>query len=247
MRKLLHYSLFVLFIGSCISANGQPLILISKDYNGHIQEWMQDLAPDNNLRICYDIPQDSLLFFLEQADGMIIGGGRDVHPDLYGKPDYVSQCGSFDRFRDSLELRMIEYAMTHKIPLLGICRGHQILNVALGGTLVPDIPTAYPESNIRHRRIFAKAHVIHILPGSWLADLPVQKRQKVNSRHHQCIDLLAPGFRVAALSPDSIIESIEYIDAEHPFAIGVQWHPESLRNSLSMAVGRAFLQAVEAP
>jgi len=247
MRKFILYCLFLFFLGCSISANGQPLILISKDYNGDIQEWMHDLAPRNKLRICYDIPQDSMVFYLEHADGMIIGGGRDIHPDLYGKPEYVSQCGSFDRFRDSLELRMIEYGMTHKVPLLGICRGHQMLNVAHGGTLIPDIPTAYPEANIRHRRIFAKAHVIDILPGSWLADLPVQKRQIVNSRHHQCVDELAPGFRVAALSPDSIIESIEYIGADHPFVKGVQWHPESLRDNLSKAIMRAFLRAVEAP
>lgn len=245
MRKLILYSLFVFFIGCAISASGQPLILISKDYNGHIQEWMHHLAPQSKLRIGYDMPQDSLLFFLEHADGMIIGGGRDIHPAMYGKPEYVSQCGSFDRFRDSLELRMIEYAMVHKVPILGICRGHQMLNVAHGGTLISDIPTAYPESDIRHRRIFAKAHVIDILPGSWLADLPLENRQTVNSRHHQCVDKLAPGFRIAALSPDSIIESIEYVGTDHPFAKGVQWHPESLRNSLSMAVGRAFLRAVE--
>jgi len=220
------------------------LVLISKDYNGHIQKWMQDLAPELEMKIFINISRDSMEYYLQRAEGIIIGGGEDIYPALYGKPEYAEYCGPFDKFRDSMEITMIHYAAENKIPLLGICRGHQLLNVVNGGTLIPDIPTFYPESNIIHRNNKDQAHRIEILPLTWLAPFCVKGSCYVNSRHHQCIDVLAPGFQVSARSFDGIIESIEYMDSNHPFIKGVQWHPESLRDSLSIALGRAFIKSI---
>jgi putative glutamine amidotransferase len=242
--------LLVLFVisllWSCERPQEKKLILISKDYNGHIQGWMKDLNPENTLRVFYEIPKDSMQFFLKKADAMIIGGGRDIHPTIYDKPDYVEVCGEFDRFRDSIEILMIHYAMTNKVPVLGICRGHQILNAANGGSLIPDIPSFIPESELQHRSDSVDAHEIEMLENTWLSKLMPEKKYMVNSRHHQCVDKVAPNFVVAARSADGVIESIEIQDKNiHPFAKGVQWHPESLRNELSMSIGKLFLEQLE--
>jgi len=247
MRKIIIFifSVFFLVATACSVTKKKSLILISKDYNGHIQKWMQELDPGNELCVFYNIAKDSMDLYLQQADAMIIGGGRDVHPSLYDKSAFVELCGSFDTFRDSIELLMINYAMAHDVPVLGICRGQQMLNVANGGSLIPDIPTFFPGSTLEHRSKAPRAHTIQITPDSWLARLSIARECYVNSRHHQCVDMLAPGFSVAARSADGVIESIEYTGRGHVFAKGVQWHPESLRDSLSMAVGRAFLKEID--
>jgi len=248
MKQLQKLFVFLLITGSLISCQPKAesnLILISKDYNGHIQAWMKDLNPNNKLRIFYNIPADSMQYFLKEADAMIIGGGRDIHPSIYNKPDYAEVCGSFDHFRDSIEILMINYAMSNKVPVLGICRGHQILNAVNGGSLIPDIPSFIPESELQHRSDSADAHKIEILENSWLAAIMTDKNYWVNTRHHQCVDVVAPNFIVAARSADGIIESIEIKDKSiHPFAKGVQWHPESLRTDLSNNIGKLFLKQI---
>ncbi len=137
---------------------------------------------------------------------------------------------------------MIKYAMRSQTPMLGICRGQQIINAVNGGTLTPDIPTAIPESRIAHRSNSDSAHVITPAENSWISRSYSIKTYWVNSRHHQCVDQLANGFVISAYAPDGVIESIELGDRHpHPFVVCVQWHPENLRDSLATTLGNMFL------
>ncbi|MDA3928326.1 MAG: gamma-glutamyl-gamma-aminobutyrate hydrolase family protein [Prolixibacteraceae bacterium] len=146
-------------------------------------------------------------FFLEHASAIVIGGGEDIHPSIYGKNEYVEVCGAFDLFRDSIEILLINYALYNKVPLPGICRGHQIMNALTGGTLIPDIPS-FLETNIQHRSNSDSAHVILFSTNCYLNQLELDTLW-VNSRHHQCVDQLSPKFNAIAFSPDNIVESIQ--------------------------------------
>jgi putative glutamine amidotransferase len=223
----------------------QPLILISKDDKRLIEIWLQKTDPNIKVKECYNLQQDSLKRSLRKAKGIILGGGVDINPELYHKPEYRDLCRKPDLYRDSLEMELIKYAFRYKIPLLGICRGNQMINVALGGTLIPDLPSVKPEWEL-HRNGSETAHYLIIAKGSWLDTLIGNDFVWVNSRHHQAIDLIAPGFRVSAWSADSVIESIEIIStSEKPFVVGIQWHPEMLNDSLSAKTARMFIDKVK--
>lgn len=239
---------FLLLIAIILVSCQQPqktFILISKDYDSRIELWLKKANNTIETRQFYGIPLDSMNYFLNRANGMVLGGGEDVNPLVYNKPEYDSICEGYDNFRDSIELLMIQYAMKNKTPIFGICRGLQILNVGNGGTLIPDIPTFYPESTLKHRIKTEYAHVAIANDDSWL-DIQFHISEfQVNSRHHQSIDSIAPGFKVAAFAPDGVIESIQWTDTTtHPFAVAVQWHPEALNDTLSLQIATLFLQKV---
>ena len=245
--KILLLALIFISLFSCQKENDKMLILISKDSHANIEQWLKAIDPDISTKVFYDIPRDSMSFFLKKANGIIIGGGEDVNPLLYNKPEYISVCEAPDNFRDSIEVLMIEYAMRKKIPLLGICRGNQIMNVVNGGTLIPDIPSFVPESNILHRFKNDSAHYIIPVANSWIENSLNYDSIWVNSHHHQAVGKISPQFMVSAYAPDSVIESIEIKDKNaHPFAVGVQWHPESLDDNLSEQIGKLFLEELKA-
>jgi len=149
---------FILFALSC--GHREPdLILISKDTKHRIENWLSAVDPQLTFRECYYISPDSLDIFLDRADGIVIGGGEDVNPLLYGHPEYMEDCGEVNNYRDSLEILLIDFAIANDIPLLGICRGQQIINVAAGGTLIPDLPR-YRPGDVRHRNERDSAHTI---------------------------------------------------------------------------------------
>ncbi len=243
------FAIIFSFIGlfSCYTTEKHhTLILISKDYNSNINNWLKNIDSNITTKVFYTIPTDSMDFYLQMANGVVIGGGEDVNPLLYNKHEYDSLCETPDNYRDSIEILMIHYAIKNKIPLLGICRGNQIMNVANGGTLIPDIPTFFPHSNISHRYKNDSAHYIIPAQDSWIEKQLIFDTIWVNSHHHQSIDAIAPNFMVAAYAPDSIIESIELIEkSTHPFVVGVQWHPESLNNSISHQIGKLFIDKVK--
>jgi putative glutamine amidotransferase len=225
----------------------QPyILLISKDdRNEHIRTWIRSLDAEIIIKQCYGMPKDSLDYYLNIADAIIIGGGEDVNPTLYNKPEYVEVCGEFDNYRDSLEFKMIHFASDKKIPIMGICRGQQIMNVAHGGSLIPDIPT-YVDNFNTHRSDKDSAHIILPVEGTWLTDYFQQDSFWVNSTHHQSIDRLAEVFEIAAYAPDSVVEAIFIRDKTiHPFTMGVQFHPERLRDSLSNKFGMMFLNSID--
>ena len=257
--KLFNYLsvLFVLFVIGCGShqevessditiEEKQPyVLLISKDdRKEHIRTWIRSLDAEIIIKQCYGLSEDSLDYYLKIADAIIIGGGEDVNPVLYNKPEYVEVCGEFDNYRDSLEFKMIYYASDKKVPIIGICRGQQIMNVAHGGSLIPDIPT-YVDDFESHRSDKDSAHIILPVEGTWLTEYFQQDSFWVNSTHHQSIDRLAEGFEVAAYAPDSVVEAIFIRDKTiHPFTMAVQFHPERLRDSLSNKFGMMLLKSM---
>lgn len=238
MKTRLLLFMVPIFFVACTS---ESYILVSKDPNNMVTNWL--LREDASLKIkdCYSLTADSLQYYIKHSKGIVICGGEDVNPVHYLKPEYDSLCEGYDNYRDSLEFMLIEFAMLKKIPLLGICRGQQILNIANGGTLIPDIPTFKPNDTVSHRDKKMYSHSVTVTHNSWLNDL-AHTNFNVNSRHHQSVGIVAPGFRIAALAPDSIIESIEWIDVlTHPFAKGVQWHPEGLTDSVSIKIALTFI------
>lgn len=165
------------------------------------------------------------------ADGLLLTGGWDINPALYGQQRHATVT-TIDDVRDAVELAAIEVALRRRIPIFAICRGLQILNVAMGGSLIQDIPTwskALPESaRMAHR---AAQHEIAIEPASVLGSL-LGGRAMVNSRHHQAIDRLADGLTVTARSADGIVEAVESKDGQPILAM--QCHPEDLWQANAM-------------
>ncbi len=174
---------------------------------------------------------------LEGLDGILLTGGPDVRPALYGVA-VPHPTVEIEDERDAFELPLVRAAIERGLPLLAICRGVQVLNVAAGGTLVQDLPSARP-GGLNHSVVTPKTAISHdvaVVPGSRLAEvvaphLKSDGRLDVNSRHHQAVDVVAPGFVVSATASDGTIEAIEAaqsIDAARVgFCVGVQWHPEN--------------------
>lgn len=166
---------------------------------------------------------------LVNVDGVLLPGGGDMHPDFYQEP-LTDQIMRVDMARDEIEVAVVQAAVARQLPLLGICRGIQVMNVALGGTLWADLPSQMPGSlvhdfdEVQPRRY--EAHAVSIEEGALLAQVLDCTETAVNSLHHQGIKALAPGLCAVAFAPDGLIEAVEVPD--HPFAIGVQWHPEWL-------------------
>jgi putative glutamine amidotransferase len=175
-------------------------------------------------------------------DALILTGGGDLVPQLYGRPDMAKHCMGMDPGRDDLEWKLAETAFRLKVPVLGICRGLQLLNVFLGGTLCADIPLFY--GNLcRHKGEQDEFHTVELPATSFLYPVCGSLAGEVNSAHHQAIQDIAPGLAVAARSPDGIIEAIEYTGDPAMLCQAVQWHPERMdpENPLSLKMGEMFL------
>lgn len=164
---------------------------------------------------------------LDRLDGLLLSGGVDVDPALYGRPRHP-KLGSIDRARDEFELALTREALERDLPLLAICRGQQLLNVACGGTLVQDIPSELPGA-LRHDapgRRTRRSHGVELEPSSRLAEILGPGPLRVNSFHHQAIDQPGAGLEVSGRCPrDGVIEAVEM--SGRSFVVAVQWHPES--------------------
>jgi putative glutamine amidotransferase len=192
------------------------------------------------------LAEADLMTVLAHADGILLPGGGDMHPRYYDEP-MSDQIKSLDEDRDRIEWLVTKYAVEQEVPLLAICRGIQVLNVALGGSLWADIPSQMP-GGMNHD--FDKghppdylAHDVVVEPGTLLAEVLGATETAVNSLHHQGIKDLAPELCSSAVSPDGLIEGVEI--PGHPFAVGVQWHPEWMVNE-SAAMVNLFDRFVKA-
>lgn len=168
---------------------------------------------------------------LDRADALLLTGGDDVDPACYGE-EKLPCCGELTPMRDRLEFILIRHAINKGLPILGICRGMQILNVVLGGTLYQDIAQQYGGS-LRHPRSdipAGDAHGMRYVEGSLLRSVTGLEESPVNSRHHQAVKALAPGMRASAFAPDGLTEGMEAADGRPILA--VQWHPESIYRRL---------------
>ncbi len=191
---------------------------------------------------------DKACEMLSKCDGLILTGGVDVHPRLYGREDMLSVCGATDTVRDKLELSLIQKALALKMPVFAICRGAQLLNVSQGGTLWQDIPSQVP-SAIVHRsdEPSGAIHVVSVENPSLLKTITGGGQVKVNSFHHQAINKLADAFTAMARTEDGIVEAYTWKERDqHPFLIAVQWHPERMGTDDPMtgSLMRSFIQAV---
>jgi len=159
---------------------------------------------------------------LERIDGLVLQGGGDVHPEHYGG-ELHPQTNTLDRRRDEFELELLRGARERRMPVLGICRGIQLVNVGYGGTLVQHLPEV---TDLDHEQLGswdAVAHRVEIAPGSRLAHVLGTTELDVNSVHHQAVDRLGAGLRPVAWADDGVVEAIEH---ETEPVLAVQWHPE---------------------
>ena len=168
---------------------------------------------------------------LPGLDGVLLPGGIDVDPKHYGEARH-EKLEKTDAALDRLEFKVLDHAKARGLPVLGVCRGHQVLNVYFGGTLVQDIPSeCHCPCTVAHRYPALskekKEHPITIEKGSLLHELFGTERLVVNTYHHQAVRELAPGFVITARTDDGVVEAIEGTGA--PFILGVQFHPEKLR------------------
>ena len=164
---------------------------------------------------------------LDRVDGLLLTGGGDLHASIFGEALHP-RAKLIPERRQRFDLTLAKAALARGMPVLGICMGVQLINVAGGGTLVQDIPTLRPDADdhcVPERG--SEAHEIRIMPDSRLARIVGVETLKVNSTHHQAVGTIAPGFRVGAEAPDGIVEAIESVGPSP--VLGVQWHPERLR------------------
>lgn len=188
---------------------------------------------------------------VDTCHGVIFSGGVDIHPKFYGKTteDYYKAPDVFDITRDEFELAIFKRTQELKKPVLGICRGLQLINVALGGTLILDLETSGKEDHTRHGMTDG-IHDVTVIKNSLLFEYTKEFVGTVNSAHHQSINKIAPALKITALSPDMVAEAAEYKERENnSWMMLVQWHPERLHqtdpgNPLEMEIRNAFLQVL---
>ncbi len=185
-----------------------------------------------------------LIGLVVQLDGVIFAGGVDVDPAFYGQETRPT-CGEIDAKRDSVELNMFPLLRTRGIPILGICRGCQVINVAFGGTLVQDIPDTY---SVNHRQNDEEGkffHEVTIVPGTELSKLIGKTELLTNSYHHQCVDELGEGLKVNARSKDGLVEGFESAEPGQ-YIMALQWHPETTLDDdeYSILPFKAFMDEV---
>lgn len=179
---------------------------------------------------------------ISRLDGLLVIGGDDIHPQLFNEAPHRS-LGYVDIMRDESDIAAVKAALSQQMPLLAICRGAQVLNVALGGSLYQDIPNQLPQA-IQHKQAASRSthiHPIHLVAQTKLAAIVHHDSIMTNSFHHQAVKEVARSLIVSATTCDGVIEAIEHPDM--PFCVGVQWHPEELHDEASKQLFQAFIEA----
>ncbi|HOW22178.1 MAG TPA: gamma-glutamyl-gamma-aminobutyrate hydrolase family protein [Sedimentibacter sp.] len=183
--------------------------------------------------------------YIEIVNGLLFSGGNDISPLIFGE-DPIREVKVIDYDRDDFEIKLFKKAASKNMPILGICRGSQVINVAAGGSLYQDI-YVQKDGTRGHKPEFESAwyphHRVSITRDSILYNILQTEEISVNSYHHQAVKDLAQGYRVSALSKDGIIEAIESVN--HSFIVGVQWHPEMMIEKYPVFL-RIFEALVEA-
>ena len=248
--KNIFFTLFLLFCVASCEKNNKKTIILSKASDNYIN-WIE--SRDIIIIDAYNISNiDSIL---NLADGIILTGGEDISPLMYNDTNNIKLCGEFDFRRDTLEKKLFDYAFNNKLPLIGVCRGMQMMNVASGGTLFGDLPTEIGDS-IMHRNNGEVMHNIMvtnnnidnismIFPVNGKV-LPKKQFFKVNSWHHQGLKEIAENIIVIAESYDGLPEAVVINKKVHPFMIGVQFHPERLGkyNPIHVNMKDKFIQQI---
>jgi putative glutamine amidotransferase len=191
-----------------------------------------------------DLADDDLDMLLHRLDGILFTGGYDVDPTRYGHAPHPKVVG-IDAERDRVEIHLVQRLVESGKPFFGICRGLQVINVALGGSLYEHLPEQLPgnvhsENHARPRDFLA--HSIEVVPGSRLAEILDCRSTPVNSLHHQGVRRLSGSLQATATAPDGLVEALEL--PGRPFSLAVQWHPEELQDYVAMR--RLFHNFVQA-
>lgn len=258
MRRALPIILFFVIVGTIVVIATRPwwnkaqethVILISKGIGSTGYErygnWLQEFYPGIQCINTYRLSTDSIHALMSIADGLLLSGGPDVAPYRYHRSEDSLICEDIDLYRDSLEYWLIEEALARKMPILGICRGLQILNVYLGGTLFADIPSQFPSSTIhRCEKLDTCFHPVDVRDGTFLRSVVNVDEGTVNTSHHQGIRDLAPTLSISTYSHDQLPEAIEWQDhTGKGFLLATQWHPERLsnQNPMSYTIAKRFV------
>ncbi|WP_337044492.1 gamma-glutamyl-gamma-aminobutyrate hydrolase family protein [Emticicia sp. 17c] len=213
------------------------------------EQWI--LCQSDNIQIIKLGYRQQNLHEIEKCNGILLTGGEDVHPRFYNKPENLSLCNPdfMDEQRDVFEWNVCEYVFKHKIPLLGICRGLQFVNVFLGGTLVGDIPSIGKNNHSKYYEGKDRYHAIEVLPDTSLAHIVGETAGEINSAHHQSVEKPAESLRINAFSDDGIVEGLEWKTPQSHSLTLVQWHPERIENEnnpFNRCIREHFIQAVSA-
>ena len=196
-----------------------------------------------------EIPREDLAQLVGVLDGFLFVGGPDVHPFLFGE-ETIDGCGSVSLQRDTMELNLLSLAISVRKPILGICRGIQLINIGLGGTIYQDIKSQYqvaaPTAHDQPFYYDIPCHTVNVTVGTMLSRITGLLEGgsiQVNSMHHQSVRNLAPGLVACGHSPDGLIEAVEKPD--YPFLMAVQWHPEYLweKDNAAAQIFRTFVDA----
>lgn len=211
----------------------KPIIGVSCSHTGNTSSsagktYTETILKAGGLPILIPVMEDDEAIdeILSLVDALILTGGEDIHP-AYFNEDPIPELGSVNDARDIYDLALIRLASERRIPLLGICRGEQLINVAFGGTLYQDIPAQYEDTTVNHHQVISAkypTHYVELLLGSWIENVTGETELVTNTHHHQAVKDVAPGFRVSAWSCDGIPEAIEATDGRPVW--GVQFHPE---------------------
>jgi len=209
-------------------------------------QWIK--AHDSTAQVIdlYAMPLDSALELFKTCSALLITGGTDIAPAIYRKGADTARCWEPDPRRDSLEMALFQMAREEDKPILGICRGEQMINVALGGSLIIDIPTDF-DTAVRHQcdDYLTCYHPVTVESNSLLHEISGVYRGEVTSNHHQGVDRLANELKGVSFAPDGLIEAVEWAYPEgKPFLLAVQWHPERMEagNPLSGPIADRFLE-----
>jgi putative glutamine amidotransferase len=230
-EKVIPIALILTVFSGCIQE--KPLkIAISKASPNYIY-WVRQADSVIQLVDLYQLSSDSALQVLAGCSALLLTGGEDIYPGNYGKISDTMKCTGFDRRRDTVEFALLKQALEKKMPVLGICRGNQLINVALGGTLTTDIPSEINDAGIHQCEDYLRCfHIVYLEKNSMLNSITQCDSAMVTTNHHQAVGKLSPRLRVNARSTDGLPEGIEWLDPQgKSFLLGVQWHPERMKKT----------------
>lgn len=229
----------------------KPIIGISSTFDGKVysvsKDYIQAITEFGGVPIIIpNLQETNIDAIVQLIDGLFLTGGEDIDPTLFGE-EPIRGLGKITPERDEFEIAIIRKMLKLNKPILGICRGCQILNIAVGGDMYQDIYNQTENCLLQHIQQAARYHASHfvqVIEGSILSDITQMEKFKVNSFHHQAIRKIPNEFEVSALASDGIIEAFE--SKSHKFVMGFQWHPENMvvkKDVVSEAIFKSFINA----
>jgi putative glutamine amidotransferase len=183
---------------------------------------------------------------IKNCSSLLLTGGADIYPEFYNDWDDGLNRTQYQPERDGFEFKLLDYALLNKLPVLGICRGMQLINCRLNGNLIFDIGTIRGTDHKKINDEEDRLHKVKISENSLLGEIIKESVGEINSSHHQAVDRLGEGLMISAKSPDGIIEGIEWLEKKNKaFLLGIQWHPERMKDRESPFVKNILLRFKE--